>query len=170
MSSFRRAFVACLALALAGCDITAHVGKEQEPRFAQPTGPAPRLALVLGSGGPRGFAHIGVLKALDDAGVKPDLIIGSSVGSMVGALYASGMSARDLERLAYEINVLEFFEFRLLRGGLASGGAIQNYVDTKVGGLAIDSASGQALAEASVFPEVVVDVRIGGPAGLQLQE
>ena len=69
-----------------------------------PTGPAPRVALVLGSGGPRGFAHIGVLKALDEAGIKPDLIVGSSVGAMVGALYAPGIGARELEKMAYEIN------------------------------------------------------------------
>jgi NTE family protein len=131
-------FAIAFALALAGCNFTGYVSKDKEPRFVQPTGPAPRVALVLGSGGPRGFAHIGVLKALDDAGVKPDLIIGSSVGSMVGALYAAGMSGRDLEKLAYEINVLEFFELRVLGGGLATGGAIQNYVNAKVDGLAIE--------------------------------
>jgi NTE family protein len=114
------------------------VPKEREPRFVAPTGPAPRVALVLGSGGPRGFAHIGVLKALEDAGIRPDIVIGSSVGSMVGALYAGGMGARDLERLAYEINVLEFFEFRALAGGLATGATIQNYVNGKVEGRAIE--------------------------------
>jgi NTE family protein len=169
MSRFRRAFLACFALALAGCDITAQVGKEREPRFAQPTGPAPRLALVLGSGGPRGFAHIGVLKALDDAGVKPDLIIGSSVGSMVGALYASGMSARDLERLAYEINVLEFFEFRQLRGGLASGGAVQNYVDTKVGGLAIEQLKVAFVAAATRMSDGKMALFNRGDTGLAVR-
>jgi NTE family protein len=133
-----RALSASLALALAGCNVTGHVSKEREPSFVAPAGPAPRLALVLGSGGPRGFAHIGVLKALDDAGIRPDVVIGSSVGSMVGALYAGGMSGRDLERLAYEINVLEFFEFRALAGGLATGGTIQNYVNGKVDGRPIE--------------------------------
>ena len=133
-----RALACSLALGLAGCNITGHVPKEREPRFVAPTGPAPRVALVLGSGGPRGFAHIGVLKALDDAGIRPDIVIGSSVGSMVGALYAGGMSARDLERLAYEINVLEFFEFRALTGGLATGATIQNYVNGKVDGRSIE--------------------------------
>ncbi len=137
MKGVSRAAAWALALALAGCNITGHVAKENEPRFAPPAGPAPRVALVLGSGGPRGFAHIGVLKALDDAGIRPDIVIGSSVGSMVGALYAAGMSARELERLAYEINVLQFFEFRALTGGLATGAAIQNYVDDKVGGRTI---------------------------------
>ena len=133
-----RALAAALALALAGCDITGYVSKEREPTFVPPTGPAPRVALVLGSGGPRGFAHIGVLKALEDAGIKPDLVIGSSVGSMVGALYAAGMSAHDLERLAYEINVMQFFELRSLTGALATGAAIQNYVNEKVDGRSIE--------------------------------
>ncbi|MEP7069417.1 MAG: patatin-like phospholipase family protein [Usitatibacter sp.] len=140
MKALWRALASCAALGLAGCNVTGHVSKEREPRFVAPApaAAAPRVALVLGSGGPRGFAHIGVLKALEDAGIRPDLVIGSSVGSMVGALYAAGMSARDLERLAYEINVLEFFEFRSLTGGLASGGTIQNYVNTKVDGRPIE--------------------------------
>ena len=102
MKSPWRTLAACLALGLAGCDLGGDVPKERLPRFVEPHGPAPRVALVLGSGGPRGFAHIGVLKALEENGVRPDLIIGSSVGSMVGALYAAGLSARALERLAYQ--------------------------------------------------------------------
>ena len=141
MKRAARALVSTLALALglAGCNITGYVAKEREPRFVAPTGPAPRVALVLGSGGPRGFAHIGVLKALEDAGIRPDVVIGSSVGARVGALYAGGMSARELERLAYEINLLEFFEFRALTGGLATGGTIQNYVNGKVEGRSIEA-------------------------------
>ncbi len=138
MNQRRRAIAACLALALAGCNLTAEVSKERLPRFVEPHGAAPRVVLVLGSGGPRGFAHIGVLKALEDAGVRPDLIVGSSVGSMVGALYAAGLSARELESLAYNINVLEFFEFRLLGGGLATGSAIQDYVNARVDGKPIE--------------------------------
>ncbi|HEX4779490.1 MAG TPA: patatin-like phospholipase family protein [Usitatibacter sp.] len=126
-----RAAALVLAFSLLGCD-DSNVAPERLPRFVQPTGPAPRVALVLGSGGPRGFAHIGVLKALDEAGIKPDIIVGSSVGAMVGALYASGISAAELEKLAYQINVMEFFEFRMVTGGLATGSAIQTYVNEKV--------------------------------------
>ncbi len=118
------------ALALAGCTLE-EVGPERLPRF-QPLAQAPRVALVLGSGGPRGFAHIGVLKVLEEAGVKPDLIVGSSVGAIVGALYASGMSARELERLAYDISVLEFFEVRMVTGSLATGSALQSYMNARV--------------------------------------
>jgi NTE family protein len=133
-----RAISSCLALALAGCNVSSDVPKERLPRFVQGSAAPPRVALVLGSGGPRGFAHIGVLKALEEAGIRPDLIVGSSVGSMVGALYASGISARELEQLAYQINVLEFFEFRMLGGGLASGATIQDYVNARVHGAPIE--------------------------------
>jgi NTE family protein len=124
-----------LALALAaGCTWTEEVPPDRLPRFIPANGgTAPMVALVLGSGGPRGFAHIGVLKVLEENGIRPDLVIGSSVGAMVGALYAAGTSARDLERLAHEINVMEFFEFRMLGGQLATGSAIQAYVNERVG-------------------------------------
>src|SRR5690606_24532465 len=109
------------------------------PRFEPPAGPAPRIALVLGSGGPRGFAHIGVLKVLDEAGIEADLVVGSSVGAMVGALYAGGHSAVRLETLAHEINVLEFFEFRMLGGGPATGRAVQSFVNGRLDGRPIES-------------------------------
>ncbi len=132
--------VAALAGAalLAGCDWSDDVPPERLPRFEPAAGAAPRVALVLGSGGPRGFAHIGVLKVLEAEGIRPDLVIGSSVGAVVGSLYAGGMSAGELERLAYEINVLEFFEFRLLSGGLATGRAVQDFVNSRVGGAPIE--------------------------------
>ena len=55
-------------------------------------------ALVLGSGGPRGFAHIGVLQVLDEAGYKPDLIVGTSMGAIIGAALSAGRSPREMER------------------------------------------------------------------------
>ncbi|MDO9202194.1 MAG: patatin-like phospholipase family protein, partial [Hydrogenophaga sp.] len=58
----------------------------------------PVVGLVLSGGGARGFAHVGVLKALEAAQVPVDLIVGTSMGAIVGGLYASGMSADELER------------------------------------------------------------------------
>src|SRR5919108_6077460 len=60
----------------------------------------PRTALVLSGGGAKGLAHIGVLAALDSLGIRPDLVIGTSIGAAVGALYASGYSGRTLDSLA----------------------------------------------------------------------
>jgi len=127
-----RAAALAAFLLLAGCMGTGEVSPDRLPRFVQPTGSKPKIALVLGSGGPRGFAHIGVLKVLEDAGLHPDLIIGSSVGAMVGALYASGISARELEQMAYRIKVIEFFEVGMLGGGLSSGLMTQHYVNEHV--------------------------------------
>jgi NTE family protein len=102
------------------------------PRYEPPTGPAPRIALVLGSGGPRGFAHIGVLKVLEEMGIHPDLIVGSSVGAMVGALYAAGYDARALERLALDLNMLDFYELRQLFKRKGTGRPLEEYMNAHV--------------------------------------
>jgi NTE family protein len=79
----------------------------------------PRLALVLSSGGLRGFAHVGVLKALEAHGVKPDLVVGSSVGALVGAIHASGRSTEEISRL------IASADFDLGAGWLRLGGERQ---------------------------------------------
>ena len=169
MKSPWRTLAACLALGLAGCDLGGDVPKERLPRFVEPHGPAPRVALVLGSGGPRGFAHIGVLKALEENGVRPDLIIGSSVGSMVGALYAAGLSAHDLERLAYELDLKEFFEFRTLVGGVGRGSAVQRYVNACVKGLPIEALKISFAATATRLADGKLVLFNRGDAGLAVR-
>ena len=137
----RLAWAAAVAvpLLLWGCFGAEEVAPGRLPRFEAPVGPAPRVALVLGSGGPRGFAHIGVLKVLDENGIRPDLVIGSSVGAMVGALYAAGMDAAQIEQLARDINVMEFFELRMLGGRPATGSTIQAYMNARVDGKPIEA-------------------------------
>src|SRR6476620_8670261 len=61
--------------------------------------PKPKIGLVLSGGGAKGFAHIGVLKVLDEAGIKIDYIGGTSMGAVVGGLYASGYSARQIDSI-----------------------------------------------------------------------
>src|SRR5687767_4215551 len=65
-----------------------------------PRGGVPRFALVLSGGGYRGFAHIGVLKVLDQEQMKPDLVVGTSVGAVIGSLYAAGLAATEIEQRA----------------------------------------------------------------------
>jgi len=142
------ALAACCAL-LGGCVGAPDVPKERLPRFVEPANAAPRVALVLGSGGPRGFAHIGVLKALEQSGIRCDLIVGSSVGSMVGALYASGMGAAEMEKLAYGLNVLELMEWRNLGGGVASGAAVENFINARVHGVPIEGLKTEFVAAAT---------------------
>ncbi len=162
-----RLLLACLLLG--GCNATQDVAPDRVPRFAAPTGNAPRVALVLGSGGPRGFAHIGVLKVLDENGIHPDLVVGSSVGAMVGALYASGTSGAELERLAREINVLEFFEFRMLGGRQATGAAIQAYVNQHVGGKPLEALRTPFVATATRMSDHNIALFNKGDTGLAVR-
>ena len=157
-------------LALAGCGTAPEVPKERLPRYVPPTNVAPpRVALVLGSGGPRGFAHIGVLKALEANGIKPDLIVGSSVGSMVGALYAAGMSARELEKLAFDLNILRFFEWGMIARRPSSGAGIQTYVNDRVKGRTIEQLPTRFAATATRISDKQLVVFNRGDTGLAVR-
>ena len=81
--------------------------RDHQSAQAPGIGPLPRpvrTAWVFSSGGPRGFVHVGVLKAADELGLRPDLIVGASAGALVGALYASGRTAREIEALALDLS------------------------------------------------------------------
>ena len=93
-------------------------------RFRAP----PALALVLSSGGPRGFAHIGVLKVLEEAGVRPDLIVGASSGALVGVLYAANPKAADIEAQALALGGADVFDYDIFRRRV-SGAALQAWVN-----------------------------------------
>ena len=156
------------AVLAAGCNGD-DVAPDRLPRYEAAAGPAPRVALVLGSGGPRGFAHIGVLKVLDENGIRPDVVIGSSVGAMVGALYAAGMDGAELERLARDINVMEFFEFRMLGGGPATGTAIQSYVNARVDRKPIEALPTKFIAAATRLPDHKLALFNRGDTGLAVR-
>ncbi len=104
----RRVIGAALGAAtLTACTFAAdtdHNG-DDAPRV-MPLARTPRVAWVLSSGGPRGFTHVGVLRALHEMGLAPDLIVGASVGALVGALRASGLEAPAIETLALELQPL----------------------------------------------------------------
>lgn len=68
-----------------------------------------KLSLVLGGGAAKGFAHIGIIKTLEKNGIKPDLIVGTSMGALVGGMYASGMSTADMEKHALNFKSLGSF-------------------------------------------------------------
>ena len=84
-----------------------------------------KLALVLSGGAAKGFAHIGVIKVLNEYGIVPDLIVGTSMGSVVGSAYASGLSADDMINFASKITnnkVIDFSLYNLLKKGHALSG------------------------------------------------
>lgn len=89
----------------------------------------PKIALVLGSGGARGYAHIGVLKVLEAKGIHPDFIVGTSAGSIVGALYASGKTASQLQDIALNLKTSDVRDFTLNLQGFFDGQKIENYIN-----------------------------------------
>jgi len=96
----------------------------------------PVVALVLGAGAARGFAHIGVIKALEAQGIRPDIIVGSSAGSVIAALYAAGASGNDLNRIALNLDEATIADWGLpfagRFGGLIKGDALQAMVNREV--------------------------------------
>jgi len=85
---------------------------------ADPVAPRPRVGLVLSGGGARGAAHVGVLKVLDEMKVPIDAIAGTSMGAVVGGLYASGMTAAEIEKLISSVNWQDAFQDRPPRAEL----------------------------------------------------
>ena len=98
----------------------------------------PLVALALGSGGARGFAHIGVIKALEEAGIVPDIITGSSSGAVVGAFYAAGRGAAELEEIALGLDQGDLVDLALIGNGWVKGEALQNFVNRQVDGRPIE--------------------------------
>jgi len=96
--------------------------------------PPPRIALVLGGGGARGFAHIGVLRVLEQEKIPIDLVVGTSVGSLIGALYASEPNTFELEWKAFQITKEDLFDFSFFSAatGPVKGEAIQAFVRANV--------------------------------------
>jgi len=122
-----------LVVTLTGCAFAPPV--ETPPAPATPAPPAtrvaapPRIALALGGGAARGFAHVGVIKALEAQGIHPDIIVGTSAGSLVGALYAAGISGFELQRLALAMEDGAMSDWSLPDRGIIKGEALQNYVN-----------------------------------------
>lgn len=124
-------------LALAGCGSAPVSPPPQEPTVAnQVAVPKPRakpvLALALGGGGAKGFAHIGVIKALEAQGIQPDIVIGTSAGSVIGALYAAGMTGFELQELAIPFEDASVKDFVLPDRGLVKGESLARFVNTAV--------------------------------------
>ncbi len=109
----------------------------QFPNVAEPQAVAiepmqsaqPIVALALGSGGERGFAHIGVIKALEANNIHVDLVVGTSAGSVVGALYAGGYNSAALEKLAIQMDRDQLNDFDLSKRGYIRGEQLQDFVN-----------------------------------------
>jgi NTE family protein len=147
----------------------------------------PKLGLALGGGAARGFAHVGVIQVLEEAGIHPHLVVGTSAGSLVAAFYASGKNGVQLQRIAETMEEATLTDWTIpwLARGMMRGDALARYVSTQTGGrriedsrlplgiVATDLHSGQgmlfqrgdmatAVRASSAVPSVFEPVRIGG--------
>jgi len=119
-----------------------------------------KVALVLGGGAARGFAHIGVIKALESQGIFPDLVVGTSAGSLVGALYAAGNNGFALHRMALEMDEATISDWSVpffsKSSGVLKGDALQSYVNRNVRNVAIEKMK-------IPFAAVATDLNSGQP-------
>jgi NTE family protein len=92
----------------------------------------PKVALVLGGGGSRGFAHVGVIKVLESQGIVPDIIVGTSVGSAVGALYASGLNGFQLQELSIPMREGSVIDWSWPNRGIFTGQLLEEFINRKV--------------------------------------
>jgi NTE family protein len=184
---------AAAALLLAACGST-----PTQPSTPIAAAPAPqpqpqprhvKIALALGGGAARGFAHIGVIKALEAQGIVPDIVVGTSAGSVVGSMYAYGYSGFTLQKMAMEMDEASISDWALpffsKSPGVLKGEALQAYVNKAVhnqpierlkipfGAVATDLKTGQpilfrrgntgmAVRASSAVPSVFQPVSIGG--------
>lgn len=108
------------------------------PAAVTPVAPVPppppvRVGIALGGGAAKGFAHIGVIKMLEANGIQPVVVSGTSAGSVVGALYASGMDPFQMQKQAFALDETKIRDVRLFSGGLVQGQALQDYVNDLLG-------------------------------------
>ena len=189
----RRALLAILAgIWVGGCQtLPKPVPPVQASPPVPPSSPAPpappkplRIGLALGGGAARGFAHIGVIQVLEESGIRPDFVVGTSAGSLVAALYASGKNGAELGALADSMDETAFTDWSFPGRGLIRGEALAKYVRERTGGrsieqmkiplgiVATDLDSGQAILfqrgdtgaavrASSAVPAVFQPVRIG---------
>jgi len=111
--SRRRLISHRLAGVVAGLALASAIARGQQPATAacalQSFQSADSIAVVLSGGGAHGLAHIGVLEVLDSLGVRPTLVVGTSMGAVIGALYASGMSGRQIDSVVRQLPLEELF-------------------------------------------------------------
>jgi NTE family protein len=140
------------AIGLPGCAAFNYDAADapQALRELSPLEPRPRLALVLGAGGPRGYAHIGVMSVLEEAGIVPDLVVGSSVGALLGVFWASGLSAAQIDAESRQGGPLTVFDpTPFADRGWIRGQRLQDYVNQGVGGRRLHELSRRVIVVAT---------------------
>lgn len=130
---FFRAFRRCMLLLLSGLMLAACSVLPSAKPVAQPVStPVPakaKIALVLGGGAARGFAHIGVIKLLESHGIVADYVVGTSAGAVVGSLYAGGYDAFALQKIGQQLDEKVFADWTLGGRGFLKGEALQDFIN-----------------------------------------
>ena len=98
----------------------------------------PKIGLALGAGASRGLAHIGVLQVLEEHGVVPDLIAGSSIGAIVGSLYAAGVSPKMMEGIAKNLDMKLYYDVGIPRLGFMKGDKVEELIRLLTKGMTFD--------------------------------
>jgi NTE family protein len=133
MRLFNGLVIAGLAF-LTGCQSTPPTTVPQLPlvQVVQGPPPKPKIALVLGGGAARGFAHVGVIRVLEQEKIPVDMVVGTSVGALIGAIYASDLSSFELEWTAFQLEKDDLFDFGVLNAvagmGFAKGDKLEAWV------------------------------------------
>lgn len=194
MKPIRCLLAVVAASLLAACQVAPTiqpVNIPETPKVEAPPAPPPtpprtiRIGLALGGGAARGFAHIGVIKVLEANGIVPDLVAGTSAGSLVASLYAAGFNGYELQQMALKMDESVFADWTLAGRGMFRGEALQNWVNQSVGQRSIEQLkrplgvtatdlasgdlvlfqrgnTGMAVRASSAVPSVFAPVEIGG--------
>ena len=138
-------FIVLAAMFLAGCASgpVPIVSPDAPPAAQSAPKKYPKIGLALGGGAARGFAHVGVIQVLEEAGVRPSLVVGTSAGSLVAAFYASGKTGAQLQQVAETMEEANFTDWTLpiFSRGMLRGEALARYVNTQVNGRLIENMS-----------------------------
>ncbi|MEN8282042.1 patatin-like phospholipase family protein [Acinetobacter gerneri] len=173
--------IGLIGFSLAGCDT---FGTKKTPtQTVKPREPV--IAIALGGGGAKGFSHIGVLKVLESHGIKPKIVTGTSAGSFVGSIYASGKTPYQMQQLALTLKESDLRDLTLSSQGFVVGQKLQNYINQNVANKPIEKFpirfaavatrldngkrtdfikgnAGQAVRASCSIPNVFVPATIGG--------
>ena len=134
--------LAALLMVLAACTTVKPPEVVVQPEVPQAPVPrkVPKLGLALGGGAARGFAHIGVIQVLEENGIKPDMVVGTSAGSVVAAFYASGKTGAQLQWLADSMDESQLTDWTVpfMSRGMLRGEALGRYINTQLNGAKIE--------------------------------
>ena len=176
-----------LALLLVGCTTPPPATTPVVPPLVSTVKMPPRIGLALGGGAARGFAHVGVIQVLEEAGIRPSLVAGTSAGSLVAAIYASGKTGAQLQQVAETMEEVAIADWSLqiFSRGALRGEALARYVNSQVNSRLIENMplllgivatdlntgveslfqrgdTGTAVRASSAVPAVFQPVRISG--------